>query len=113
MPRRGEVWVANFNPSRGREAGKVRPALIVQSDALAAETTPFVIVLPLSSLVTPTTAWRVVLPARDRLLRPSQVLIDQPRTLDRARLGDGPLTCLTTEELAAVTRGLKLVLGLW
>ena len=32
--RRGEVWTANLNPSRGREIGKIRPVLIIQANEL-------------------------------------------------------------------------------
>jgi hypothetical protein len=32
--RRGEVWVGNLNPARGKEVGKVRPVLVIQADAL-------------------------------------------------------------------------------
>jgi mRNA interferase MazF len=31
MRNRGEVWLADLNPSRGTEPGKTRPVLIVQS----------------------------------------------------------------------------------
>jgi mRNA interferase MazF len=55
----------------------------------------------------------VSLAARDRLLQDCQVMIDQPRSLDRARFGDGPLTSLTGEEMAAVERGLRLALGMY
>ncbi len=34
MPNRGEVWLANLNPTRGTEPGKTRPVLIVQAQAL-------------------------------------------------------------------------------
>lgn len=105
--------MANFNPARGRETGKVRPALIIQADQLGPETTPYVVVLPLSSLVDSPTRWQLALPARDRLLKPSRILVDQPRTLDRARLGEGPLTRLSESELRQVEQALKLLLGLW
>jgi mRNA interferase MazF len=83
LMRRGEVWVANLNPTRGQEVGKVRPVLIVQSDALHAGISPTVICLPLTSQVRPAfSCWRVSLPARDRLLRPCQVITDQPRSVD-------------------------------
>jgi mRNA interferase MazF len=42
----------------------------------------------------------------------SQVVVDQPRSLDRARLGEGPLTRLNETELAAVEQSLMGVLGL-
>ncbi|MDE2140360.1 MAG: type II toxin-antitoxin system PemK/MazF family toxin, partial [Gammaproteobacteria bacterium] len=34
MPKRGSVWLANLNPGHGTEPGKIRPVLIVQSQAL-------------------------------------------------------------------------------
>jgi mRNA interferase MazF len=113
---RGEVWVANFNPGRGQETGKIRPALVIQDDGLTAAHSPLVVVLPLSTLVGDTPPGPgspfILLPARDRLRLPSLILADQPRTLDRRRLGEGPLTRLLPEELAAVEQALKLVLGL-
>ena len=112
--RRGEVWVANLNPPRGQEIGKVRPVLVMQTDELGADATPMVVVLPLTTQVYPGFRhWRVSVSARDRLRKPCQVVTDQPRALDRARFGDGPLTILTADEMADVERGLKAVLGLW
>ena len=32
--KRGDVHLVNFNPSKGTEAGKIRPALIVQCNGL-------------------------------------------------------------------------------
>ncbi len=32
FPRRGEIWVVNFNPGRGNEQKGIRPALILQND---------------------------------------------------------------------------------
>jgi mRNA interferase MazF len=110
--RRGEVWVANLYPNRGAEIGKVRPVLVLQSDLLGAHVVPTVVVLPLTAHVRPGLRHlRLTIPARDRLKTESQVIVEQPRTLDRNRFGDGPLTRLTTEELAAVERALRGVLG--
>ncbi len=112
--RRGEIWTANLNPSRGAEIGKIRPVLIVQADELIDAATPMVVVLPLTTRVYPEfKLWRVTVPARDRLKDACQVVVDQPRALDRARIGDGPLTALTVPELAAVERGLRVVLGMY
>jgi mRNA interferase MazF len=32
FPKRGEIWVVNFNPGRGSEQTGIRPALIIQND---------------------------------------------------------------------------------
>ncbi|MDA1107469.1 MAG: type II toxin-antitoxin system PemK/MazF family toxin [Proteobacteria bacterium] len=34
MRKRGSVWLAHLNPGRGTEPDKIRPVLIVQSQAL-------------------------------------------------------------------------------
>lgn len=111
--KRGEIWVGNLNPQRGREIGKVRPVLIIQADELTQTGTPMVVVLPLSTQVYPSfKRWRITLSARDRLLRDCQIITDQPRALDRDRIGEGPLTTLTAEEMAAVEKSLRAVMGM-
>jgi mRNA interferase MazF len=44
--RRGEVWRVNFNPARGSEIQKQRPAVIISSDALLLH--PVRLVVPLT-----------------------------------------------------------------
>ena len=111
--KRGEIWVGNLNPSRGREIGKARTVLVIQSDELSEDITPMVVILPLSTQIYPTfKRWRLTIPARDRLLKPCQVVTDQPRTLDRDRFGEGPLATLTAEEMAAVEKSLLAVMGM-
>lgn len=110
---RGEVWVANLNPNRGAEIGKTRPVLILQADWFSRSQQYTVVVLPLTAQVRKDAEpLRITLNARDRLLRECQVVVQQPRTLDRRRIGDGPLTTLTAEELLAVERSLLSVLGM-
>ena len=112
--KRGEVWVANLNPPRGREVGKIRPVLVVQADDLTDAGTPMIVVLPLTTQVRPEfTLWRITVPGRDRLEKDCQVVVDQPRSLDRTRFGDGPLTVLSAEEMGRVEKSLLAVLGLF
>lgn len=47
-PRRGEVWAVDFDPTKGAEIQKRRPAVVISSDAVGK--------LPLK-LVTPVTNW--------------------------------------------------------
>jgi len=111
--RRGELWTANFNPARGRELGKIRPALVLLADELLAASSPTVVVLPLTTRIDHRLELtRLMIRKRDRLESDSQVLIDQPRTLDRRRIGEGPLTALTSEEMAHVERNLLAILGI-
>jgi mRNA interferase MazF len=111
--RRGEVWVGNLNPNRGLEVGKIRPVLILQADFLLGQDEPAVIVLPLTTRVRPAKEpLHVTIQPRDRLRSVCQVMPEQPRTLDRHRLVEGPLTRLSTTEMAAVERSLRAVMGL-
>ncbi len=48
-PRRGEIWDVNFDPQRGAEIGKRRPAVVVSDDAIGR--------LPLR-IVVPITDWK-------------------------------------------------------
>lgn len=48
-PRWGEIWRVDFNPAKGAEIQKKRPAIVVSSDAVG--------ILPLK-LVVPITEWR-------------------------------------------------------
>ncbi len=48
-PRRGEIWLADLNPTRGREQRGRRPVLVVSVDLFNAGPADLVIVLPLTS----------------------------------------------------------------
>ena len=48
-PRRGEIWLVNFDPAVGAEIQKTRPAVVVGSDAVGR--------LPIK-LVAPITDWK-------------------------------------------------------
>lgn len=110
--KRGEVWVANLNPNRGAEAGKVRPVIVLQEDRLTEAGLPTIVVVPLTSQ-----RWRQVEPlrveirARDRLKEDCHAMVEQIRTLDRSRFGTGPLATLTPEEIAAIEKSLLFTVG--
>ncbi len=48
-PKRGEVWLVNFDPTLGSEIKKVRPAIVISSDAVGK--------LPIK-LIAPVTDWK-------------------------------------------------------
>ena len=49
-PKRGEIWTVDFNPTIGAEIKKIRPAIVISSDAVG--------LLPLK-LVMPVTEWNI------------------------------------------------------
>lgn len=111
--RRGEIWTANLNPTRGAEVGKIRPVLIVQSDWLTEAGSATVLVVPLTTQCRESAeALRVTIPARDRLREACQTVTEKLRALDRSRFGTGPLTIATDEEIRSLEKRLNGVLGM-
>lgn len=111
--RRGEVWVARLNPNQGAEVGKVRPVVVIQADLLTDAGIPTVLVVPLTTQIRRgAELLRVLIPARERLVRDSYAMAEQPRALDRTRLGEGPLTRLTADELLRLEQALRAVMEL-
>ena len=111
--KRGEVWVARLDPRQGAEAGKNRPVLIVQEDRLTDAGMPTVLVVPLTTrLWAPFEPMRSRITARDALRQDCHAMAEHVRSIDRGRLRQGPLTTATREEMAAVERSLRVVLGL-
>lgn len=112
LMQRGEIWVTSFNPARGRETGKSRPCLIIQSNQLIAHSET-IFALPLTTRAPERTSiLRYPLPARDRLRRDCFIMVDHGRALDREKFTDGPLTQLSDDELEAVEHRLLMVLGM-
>ena len=110
---RGGVYLANFNPSKGTEAGKIRPCVVMQSDLLSQTGHPSTTVLPMTShLIDDAEPLRLRVAARDRLKQDSDIMLDQIRTLDNRRIDAELLTHLQESELLLVERFLRIVLGL-
>lgn len=85
--KRGEVWLANLNPTRGSEQAGTRPVIIFQNDAINQFTTTL-LTIPLT-----TNLRRAALPScikvskgEGGLKSDSVVLCHQLRVLDKTRL---------------------------
>lgn len=113
LMRRGEIWLANLNPQRGTEPGKVRPVLIVQSQALLDAEHPSTLVVPVSTrLIDDARPLRLRITARSGLDKDSDLLLDQLRAIDNKRLTQGPLLELPAEFMGRVETALSDVLDL-
>ena len=111
MIKRGEVWLAKFNPQRGTESGKTRPVLIIQRQALLNAGHPSTVIIPLTTnLIDGAEPMRIRVRASGRLRRDSDLMVDQIRAIDNRRLLDGPLIALDEEAMLRVARSLNQVL---
>jgi len=84
-PRRGEVWLVNFNPGRGSEQKGIRPALVIQNDTgnIYASTT---IVAAITSSIKEFPVTVVVSASEGGLKLRSMVNLAQLLTIDKGRL---------------------------
>ena len=90
--------------------GKLRPALVIQSDLFAETAT--VTVLLVSGVYQDAPLLRIpVQPdAGNGLNKPSQIMIDKAMTIRRDKI-DGTIGTLDAETMTSVTRSLALFLG--
>lgn len=112
MFKRGEVYLANLNPKKGNEVGKLRAILIYQTDMLNEIAHPTTTVLPLSTyLIDESYPLRFRVTKRDKLDSSSEILCDQIRTIDNQRIINEKLTVLSDDEMEQVDKQVKIVLG--
>ena len=109
--KRGDIWYAELNPTRGSEQAGVRPVMIVQNDIVNRFTTT-VLAIPLT-----TNLRRAALPSCVRvnagkggLAADSVLLCHQTRALDRNRLRDR-LGEVSEQTLSAVENCLLFTFG--
>jgi len=111
--KRGGIYLANFNPSKSTEPGKIRPCLIMQSNLLNEAGHPSTTVLPLTTqLIEDAAPLRYQVVARDGLGSDSDIMLDQTRTIDNRRITSEMLTILTEKEINEVETYWRIVLGL-
>ncbi|MBR1585639.1 MAG: type II toxin-antitoxin system PemK/MazF family toxin [Clostridia bacterium] len=109
--KRGDIYFANLDPVVGSEQGGVRPVLIIQND-LGNRFSPTVIILPLTSKTgkAPLRTHVPLLPPQGGIRRPSVILCEQVRTLEKSRL-TRRLGRLTNEKMALVEKALAAAVG--
>lgn len=110
-PKRGEVWLVNFDPTIGAEINKTRPALIIQND-ISNIHSPVTIVAAITSAkpgdkIYPTEVF--IKMKAGGLVNDSLVLLNQIRTIDKQRLVKR-LGTLPTPTMKSVTTAIEISL---
>ena len=84
---RGLLYLADLNPRRGSEPGKVRPVLVIQTDLLNETGHASTWVLPCTTRLSGENLLRVSLPPGIAGNRDDcEIMIDQSRAIDNRRL---------------------------
>lgn len=109
--KRGDIYFADLDPVIGSEQGGFRPVLIIQND-LGNRFSPTVIAIPLTSKTgkAPLRTHVPLVPPQGGVSRPSIILCEQVRTLEKSRLGRY-LGTLRPEKLLLVERALAAAVG--
>lgn len=111
-PKRGEVWLVNFDPTVGAEIRKTRPAVILQND-VANRWSPITIVAAMTSqFEEPLYPTEVrVRPPEEGLAADGVILLNQIRSMDKRRLVKR-LGALKPDTLARMNLALQVSVGL-
>lgn len=109
-PRRGDVWLINWNPARGSEQAGFRPGLIIQND-IGNEKATTTIVAAISSSVRIYPMNVKVDPPEGGLKKKSIVKTSQILTVDKKRL-EKKLGYLKQVTMDRVDRAIRLSLAL-
>src|ERR1700691_2141096 len=107
MPRRGEIWWANLDPTIGAEIKKTRPCLVI-SNSVVNQHRRTVVIVPISSSPQPAPPLMVSVQC---LGQPCVAVIDQVRAVAKERLVRH-IDNLSAEHLRAVEDGLREILDL-
>lgn len=107
---RGDICLVDFNPAKGGEIGKLRPAIIM-SDEESNAVLATVMVIPLSTVIEPDALpYRYTLSGRQKLEQDSDACINEIRSLSKQRLKQ-KLAELSEDELAVISDALCELIG--
>lgn len=110
IPRRGDVYLVNLDPTVGTEIKKTRPAVIIQND-FGNEHSMLTIVAPLTSTTTLSPVRVLVKAPEGGLKNDSSVLLNQIRAVDKRRLVRY-MGMLKPQTMRRVDEAIKISLGL-
>ena len=83
---RGDVWLADLNPTRGHEQRGRRPVLIISEDDFNQGPAGLIIILPITSTQRPIPTQIHLSPPEGGLKTPSAILCDAIRSISTDRL---------------------------
>src|SRR5438132_1317441 len=106
-PRRGEVWLADLHPTRGREQSGRRPVLVLSEDLFNRGPAGLAIVLPMTSTLRRIPSHVRIAPPEGGVKNESAILCEAIRSISTDRLVDrwgavGPRTMARVEDAVRI-----------
>jgi mRNA interferase MazF len=106
---RGDICLINFNPAKGGEIGKLRPAIVI-SDSMDNEILNTIIVIPLSTVIEKDALpYRYLITKREKLEKNCDACIYEIRALSKVRVKE-KLAVLNNQELEVIQDSLCTIL---
>jgi mRNA interferase MazF len=106
---RGDICLINFNPAKGGEMGKLRPAIVI-SDSMDNEILNTIIVIPLSTVIEKDALpYRYLITKREKLEKNCDACIYEIRALSKVRVKE-KLAVLNNQELEVIQDSLCKIL---
>ena len=84
FPKRGEIWLINFEPKVGHEQGGTRPAIVLQND-IGNQYSNTVIVAAMTTTIRKMPV-HVFIDKSDGVDKPCVLMLEQIHTIDKKRL---------------------------
>jgi mRNA interferase MazF len=109
--RRGDIWWVQFDPVRGSEQSGTRPALILQNDVGNRTSATTIVAAMINQHRRAYPFQAAIAPEESGLEKPSLILLDQLRTVDKARLVRWAGQ-LAPERMLDVERAIRRSLGM-
>ena len=110
--KRGDVVLVNFNPQKkAEEIAKVRPAIIISDSDLNKILDLVTVIAMTTNLIDDAEPLRVRIVKRDKLLKDSDAMIEQIRSVSKSRIGE-KIATLSSIELKKIEFGIKEMLAL-
>ena len=110
-PARGEIWLADLNPVRGREQAGMRPCLVVSVDLFNQSPAGLVIVLPLTTKGKGIRSHVEISPPEAGVKEKSFIKCEDVRSISTERLVSR-WGALSVESVGKVEDRLRILMGL-
>lgn len=99
VPARGDVWLADLDPTQGHEQAGRRPVLVISDDTFNRGPAKLVLAVPMTSVIRGIRSHVQVLPPEGGLQTPTAILCEAIRSISTRRLirrwgvlGTGPMS---------------------
>jgi mRNA interferase MazF len=111
VPHRGEIWWADFSPTRGHEQRGHRPALVVSDNRFNDSAAGLVLLCPLTTTDRSGIPWHIEVGEDAGLPKRSFVMCEQVRSASKQRLSE-QVGMAPKAVMEQVENRLRILLGL-